>query len=56
MHFDIAMKELVPILIIAAVWGPRWAAAHVTCRCDNAAVVSLINKGSARDPNLMHLM
>lgn len=53
---NIATKEMVPVLFAAAIWGPRWATAHVTCRCDNAAVVAVINKGSAKDPAMMHLM
>ena len=26
------------------------------CRCDNAAVVSIVNSGSSKDPLVMHLM
>ena len=39
-----------------ALWGPQWAGLVVCCRCDNAAVVATINKGSARDPALTRLL
>ncbi len=44
----ITVKELVPIVLAAAVWGPRWKGKTVRARCDNAAVVSIINSGSSR--------
>ena len=53
---NIATKELIPILFAAAIWGSAWTSACVTFRCDNAAVVAVINKGSCKDPELMHLM
>ena len=53
---SIATKELVPIVLAAAVWGSQWSASHILCKCDNAAVVAVINKGSCRDQSLMHLM
>ena len=53
---SIAPKELVPIVIAMILWGPQWAGQRVCCLCDNAAVVAAVNKGSARDPNLAHLL
>ena len=52
----IAPKELVPIVMAMALWGPQWTGSVVCCRCDNAAVVATINKGSARDPALTRLL
>ena len=49
----IAPKELVPIVMAMALWGPQWAGSVVCCHCDNAAVVATINKGSTRDPALI---
>ena len=37
-------------------WGPHWAGQRICCLCDNAAVVAAVNKGSARDPALAHLL
>ena len=53
---NIAIKELVPIVLAVAVWGPQWRASRVQVRCDNAAVVAAVNLGSARDRRLMQLL
>ena len=53
---SIAPKELVPIVMAVTLWGPYWAGQRVCCLCDNAAVVAAVNKGSARDPTLAHLL
>ena len=52
----ITTKELVPIAIAAAVWGPKWRGQNIEVKCDNAAVVAIINSGSCKDPEVMHLM
>jgi len=52
----IAAKEMVPIVIAMAIWGQQWQGCHVQCLSDNVAVVAAVNKGSARDPLLMHLL
>ena len=38
----IAAKEMVPILVAAAVWGRRWRGLTVCCHCYNEAVVASI--------------
>ena len=41
----ITVKELVPIVVAGALWGPTWQGATVLARCDNnMAVVSIINQ------------
>ena len=52
----ITVKELLPIVMSVAVWGHRWQGKCVRCRCDNAAVVAIIRKGSSKEPRVMHLM
>ncbi len=52
----IAPKELVPIIAAIAVWGTYWAGQRICCLCDNMAVVFAVNKGSAKDPQLMRLL
>ena len=52
----ITVKELVPIVIAAAIWGEQWAGSTVLANCDNAAVVAIINQGSSKDQECMHLM
>ena len=55
-HLSIAVKELFPIVIAAAVWGHRWKGLSITSYCDNTAVVAVLNSRSCRDKHLMHLL
>ena len=52
----IAAKELFPIVLASLVWGHAWQGQSVLCRCDNNAVVEVINRQSAREPLLCHLL
>lgn len=53
---SITVKELLPIVIVAALWGPEWSGKIVRAECDNSAVVSIVNSGSSREPEDMHLL
>ena len=47
---DISVKEMVPVTIAAALWGPQWST-------DNMAVMaSLQQRRPGKSPPLMHLM
>ena len=50
-----AVKEMVPIVIAAALWGSKWKGKTVRALCDNSAVVAVINQGSSCDQDIMHL-
>ena len=52
----ITIKELLPIVIGAAVWGRQWKERSVLCRCNNAAVVAIVNLGRSKVEQAMHLM
>ena len=52
----IAVKELVPIVVAVALWGHTCKGCRVCCYCVNVTVVFALNKGSARGPQLMHLL
>ncbi len=39
-----------------AVWGHLWKGATVSCRCDNMAVVAIVNSGRSKMDRAMHLM
>ena len=52
----ISVKEMIPVVIAAAIWGERWVGQSVRFQSDNSAVVALLNSGSSRDEALMHLM
>ena len=53
---NITFMELLPILLAATIWRPRWQSCQVICHCDNEAAVTVINKGSAKDPGLAQLL
>ena len=42
----IAIKELVPLVLAAALWGRQWKGRTILCRSDNTAVVAAINNTS----------
>lgn len=52
----ITAKELVPIVVSAAIWGQHWGRTCVRFTCDNMAVVSILKSRSSRDPLLTHLL
>ncbi len=51
----ITVKEMVPIVISAAIWGPLWRGINVLAQCDNMAVVSIVNHGFSKNEDAMHL-
>ena len=53
---DISVKELLPIVLSAALWGRHWGRCQVTFYSDNAAAVAVLQRRSARDPALLHLL
>jgi len=55
-HEDIMAKELVPVVLMTAVWRPLLARLQVLLQCDNLSLVTSINKGTAKPPLVMHLL
>ena len=55
-HAGIMVKELLPIIISIAIWGPSLSGHKVLYQCDNSSMVAAIHKGSARDTIVMHLL
>ena len=53
---NIAVKEMVPVVLSVAVWGSQWATRVVRVRSDNMAVVHALSAGAAKDAQLMHLL
>lgn len=53
---SIAPMELAPIVMAAAIWGKSWAGCHIAFHSDNMAVVAVLNKRTAKDPLLIHLL
>ena len=52
----ITAKELVPIVIAAALWGPQWTRQRICFRSDNMAVVHLLKSCTSQDVVLMHML
>ena len=55
-EMDISVEELVPVVLAAAVWGRFWRGQHICFHSDNMAVVSSLQTGTAKSPQLMHLL
>ena len=53
---NIAVKEMLPIVVAAAVWGHLWSGQHILFLSDNMAVVAALSARSARHPTLSHLL
>ena len=56
LSLGIMAKELVPIIISCAVWGRSLAKKRIEVKCDNQSLVIAINKGTARDSLVIHLL
>jgi hypothetical protein len=53
---DITFLEFFPILTATAIWGARLRNKKIVFRCDNEAVVGIINKQSSKSPRVMELV
>ena len=53
---SIAIKEMLPLVIAAAVWGRSWHGTLVRFWSDNQAVVAVLSSCTACNPQLMHLL
>ena len=51
----ITVKEMVPVVIAATIWGPAWQGKTVRFLCDNMAVVHIVSHGSSKNQEAMHL-
>ena len=54
--YQIAVKQLLPVVLAAAVWEKDWKGLDVTCHSDNQAVVSMIHSRTSKDPDIMCLL
>lgn len=53
---SIAYKELFPIVLAAHLWGSQWSGHHVCFKCDNEAVVHILNNRTSKIPLIMRLL
>ena len=47
---SVMVKELIPIVIAAAVWGKHWTGHTVQCKCDNESVVAIVSMIFSESP------
>ena len=52
----IAVKELIPVVLAAAVFGPNWSGMIIQFVVDNAAVVDVLNATYCNESHMMHLI
>jgi hypothetical protein len=52
----IMVKELLPIVLACAVWGPSWGIHQIVCLCNNQAVVACLHSRTSRVPHVMHML
>ena len=55
-ELNITIKELLPIILAAAIWGRGWAGKLVRARCDNMAVVAVLETRTSKERDVMHLL
>jgi hypothetical protein len=55
-EYQIAIKELFPIVLALEIWGPRLANKKILFLTDNMAIVHAINKQTCKDKTLMKLI
>ena len=42
-------------MLAGAIWGPLWQGTTVLTRCDNIEVVNIVNHGTSKNRDAMHL-
>ena len=52
---NIAIKELLPIVLAVRLWAPQLANKRILFFCDNEAIVAVLNKQSSKEPTIMDL-
>ena len=55
-NVNIAVKEMVPVVVAAAVWGPQLTGNHVCFHSDNEAVVCILKRCSVKDRCISQLL
>ena len=55
-NYQIAIKELFPIVLAFELWGQTLKNRKVLIRSDNRAVVDILNKKSSKDESMMRLL
>ena len=54
-HYQIAVKELFPIVLALEIWGDTLKNSKLLFLCDNQAIVEVISKQSCKDKSIMKI-
>ena len=52
----IVVKELLPIVLAAELWGSQWRNCVVHCHCDNQAVIGCLRSRTSKNKHCMHML
>jgi hypothetical protein len=52
----IMVKELIPVVLAAELWGGQWSDCLVRCYCDNQAVVACLRSRTSKNRHVMHML
>lgn len=55
-HKHINVREFIPIFLALDTWGTHFKHSCLTFRCDNKAVVDVLNSGTTRDPDMLMVL
>ena len=50
--YNITQLEMLNIMVALKVWGYAWQNMRIEIKCDNLAIVQVLQEGKARDPHL----
>ena len=50
------LRELLPVVIAATIFGPEWRNSVVMFQCDNKGAVATVNSGYSRVQGILHLL
>ena len=53
---SIAIKEFIPVVLAAAIFGRQWQGHLIQFSVDNMSVVHVLNSTYSKDPHLMHMV
>ena len=52
----ITIQELLPVVVGVVLWGDQWQDGTIRCRCDNAALVAIVNTGTCKSEKAIQLL
>ena len=55
-NMNIAVKELLPIVLAMQLWGSLMANSRILFICDNMSIVAVINSHTSKDAHIMRLL